>query len=163
MNNSLPRLIDGMIATLRKEVIPHIEGDFARGQAFGVIYMLNSLKLRASWSNEFLVEQLRALEQAARELDELGAEVPAALVPGTRAPREAPASAELESLRNQGDERISALIDWLAAHRDSVSAEAAAHVEAAIDRYLHRQLKWELSTSAKPMFVEISGGAERSA
>ena len=40
MNNSLPRLIDGMVATLRKEVIPHIEGDFARGQAYGVIYML---------------------------------------------------------------------------------------------------------------------------
>lgn len=163
MNNSLPRLIDGMVATLRKEVIPHIEGDFARGQAFGVIYMLNSLKLRASWSNEFLVEQLRALEEAARELDEFGAEIPAALVPGARAPREAPASAELEAMRNQGDERISALIDWLAEHRESVSAEAAARIEATIDRYLHRQLKWELSTSSKPMFVEISGGAERSA
>ena len=163
MNNSLPRLIDGMVATLRKEVIPHIEGDFARGQAFGVIYMLNSLKLRASWSNEFLVEQLRALEEASRELVGLGAEIPAALVPSVRAPDQRPVSAELEAMRNQGDERISALIDWLAAHRDSVSAEAAAHVEAAIDRYLHRQLNWELSTSAKPMFVEISGGAERSA
>jgi len=61
------------------------------------------------------------------------------------------------------DERISALIDWLAAHQDSVSVKVAAHIEATIDRYLHRQLKWELSTSAKPMFVEISGGAERSA
>ena len=27
MNNSLPRLIDGMVATLRKEIIPHIDGD----------------------------------------------------------------------------------------------------------------------------------------
>jgi len=163
MNNSLPRLIDGMVATLRKEVIPHIEGDFARGQAFGVIYMLNSLKLRASWSNEFLIEQLRALEDAARELDGLGAEIPAALVPSVRAPDQTPASAELEAMRNHGDERISALIDWLAAHQDSVSVKVAAHIEATIDRYLHRQLKWELSTSAKPMFVEISGGAERSA
>jgi len=163
MNNSLPRLIDGMVATLRNEVIPHIEDDFARGQAFGVIYMLNSLKLRASWSNEFLVEQLRALEEASRDLAAVGAEIPAGLVLGVHAPDQAPASTELEAMRNQGDERISALIDWLAAHRDSVSAEAAAHVEAAIDRYLHRQLKWELSTSAKPMFVEISGGAERSA
>ena len=163
MNNSLPRLIDGMVATLRKEVIPHIEGDFARGQAFGVIYMLNSLKLRASWSNEFLIEQLRALEEAARELDGLGAGIPAALVPGKCAPPEAPAAAELEAMRDQGDERISALIEWLASNRESVSTVAAAHIEAAIDRYLHRQLKWELSTSAKPMFVEISGGVERSA
>jgi hypothetical protein len=152
-----------MVATLRKEVIPHIEGDFARGQAFGVIYMLNSLKLRASWSNEFLVEQLRALEEASRELAGLGTKIPAALVPGVRAPDQAPASTELEAMRDQGDERISALIDWLAAHRDAVSIETAARIEATIDRYLHRQLKWELSTSAKPMFVEISGGAERSA
>jgi len=163
MNNSLPRLIDGMVATLRKEVIPHIEGDFARGQAFGVIYMLNSLKLRASWSNEFLIEQLRALEDAAREFDGLGAEIPAARVPGVRAPDQAPDSAELEAMRNHGDERISALIDWLAAHQDSVSAKVAAHIEATIDRYLHRQLKWELSTSARPMFVEISGVADKSA
>ena len=163
MNNSLPRLIDGMVATLRKEVIPHIAGDFARGQAFGVIYMLNSLKLRASWSNEFLVEQLRALEEVSRDLSGLGADIPAALVPSVRAPDQTPDSAKLEAIRNQGDERISALIDWLAAHEGSVSAEVAAHIEAAIDRYLHRQLKWELSTSAKPMFVEISGGAERSA
>ena len=90
MNNSLPRLIDGMVATLRKEVIPHIDGDFARGQAFGVIYMLNSLKLRASWSNEFLVEQLRALEEASRDLSGLGAEIPAALVPSVRAPDRTP-------------------------------------------------------------------------
>ena len=76
MNNSLPRLIDGMVATLRKEVIPHIEGDFARGQAFWVIYMFNSLKLRASWLNEFLIEQLRALEDAARELDGSAREFP---------------------------------------------------------------------------------------
>jgi len=68
VNNSLGRLIDGMAATLKSEVIPHVEGDYARGQAFGVIYMLNSLKLRASWSNAFLVGQLRALEQASRAL-----------------------------------------------------------------------------------------------
>jgi hypothetical protein len=163
MNNSLPRLIDGMVATLRREVIPHIDGDFARGQAFGVIYMLNSLKLRASWSNVFLIEQLRALEEASRDLSGLGAEIPAALVPDVRAPDQTPDSAELEAMRNQGDERISALIDWLAANECPVSPGATAHIEATIDRYLHRQLKWELSTSAKPMFVEISGGAERSA
>ena len=163
MNNSLPRLIDGMVATLRKEVIPHIDGDFARGQAFGVIYMLNSLKLRASWSNEFLVEQLRALEEASRELDGLAAELPGAPLPDVHAPAEAPSAADLETVRNAGDARISELIDWLAAHRVSLGAETAARAEAAIDRYLHRQSKWELATSAKPMFVEISGGAERSA
>jgi len=163
VNNSLPRLIDGMVATLRKEVIPHIEGEFARGQAFGVIYMLNSLKLRASWSNEFLVEQLRALEEASRDLEGLGLDIAGAPVPDARTPEQAPTSAQLEATRDKGNERICALIDWLVAHRGAISAETAAHADATIDRYLNRQLKWELSTSAKPMFVEISSGAERSA
>ena len=89
MNNSLPRLIDGMVATLRKEVIPHIDGDFARGQAYGVIYMLGSIKLRAAWSNAFLSEQLRALEAASLELKSLAAELPGAPLPEARERAEA--------------------------------------------------------------------------
>jgi hypothetical protein len=160
MNNSVPRLIDGMVATLRKEIIPHIDGDFARGQAYGVIYMLESLKRRSSWSNEFLVEQLRALADASAELSDLAAELPGAPLPDVHAPESVPDAASLEEARNHGDARVSELIDWLAAHRAHIPSEAAVRAEAAIDRYLYRQLKWELSTSAKPMFVEISGGAE---
>jgi hypothetical protein len=40
-------------------------------------------------------------------------------------------------------------------------AEAAASVESIVDAYLARQAKYEISTSAKPMFVEMSGGAEK--
>ena len=60
MNNSLHRLIDGMVATLRSEVIPNIGTEFARGQAFGVIYMLNSIRLRAEWSSAFHGELIAA-------------------------------------------------------------------------------------------------------
>jgi hypothetical protein len=90
VNNSLERLIDGMAATLRMEVIPYVEADYARGQAFGVIYMLNSLKLRASWSNAFLLGQLRALADAARSLGPLAAELPGAPVPDLRGLPELP-------------------------------------------------------------------------
>ena len=109
MNNSLTRLIDGMAATLRKDVIPHVEGDYARGQAFGVIYMLNSLKLRAAWSNAFLLEQLHALEDASRELaalDLLGAPLPA-----THAPTELLDAAALTAMRDAGDRRLCELVD----------------------------------------------------
>ena len=37
MNNSFPRLIDGMCATLRTEVLSRLDDEFARGQVFGVI------------------------------------------------------------------------------------------------------------------------------
>lgn len=160
MNNSVSRLIEGMVATLRREVIPHVEGDFARGQAYGVIYMLNSLQRRAAWSNRFLSEQLRALSKASHDLEALAAELPGAPIPTVATPPELPDAAALEAARNAGDERLCALIDWLAERREALPATAVARAEAIIDDYLNRQLKWELETSAKPMFTEISRGSE---
>ena len=163
MNNSLPRLIDGMIATLRREIIPRVEGDFARGQAFGLIYMLNSIRLRASWSNVFLLEQILALDEASRDLEAVVVELPGAPAPDVHAPVGLPTEAELEAARDRGDAKICELIDWLAAHRDAAPAAAVARADAVVARYVHRQLKWELSTSARPMFDEMSRGSEKSA
>ena len=115
MNNSLERLIDGMAATLRTDVIPHIEGDYARGQAFGVIYMLNSLKLRASWSNAFLLGQLQPLQEAGCALGSLAADLPGAPLPAVATPKDLPEAAELQAARDEGDAQMCALIDWLAA------------------------------------------------
>jgi hypothetical protein len=161
VNNSLPRLIDGMVATLRKEVIPHVDGDFARGQAYGVIYMLNSLKFRTSWSNGFLGEQLRALGDLSRELEPLAEQLAGARLPNVGALAELPDAAALEAQRDDGDRRICELIDWIAANGAGIPPETRAQAGAAIDKYLNRQARFELSTSAKPMFVEMSGGAEK--
>jgi hypothetical protein len=163
VNNSLPRLIDGMIATLRGEIIPHVEGDFARGQAFGLIYMLSSIRLRAAWSNEFLLEQIRALEDASQDLEAVMADLTGAPALTVRAPSGAPTAGELESMRDQGAARVCELIDWLAAHGAGAPAVAVARADDIIARYVHRQLKWELTTSAKPMFDEISRGSEKGA
>ena len=161
MNNSLTRLIDGMVATLRKEVIPRVEGEYARGQAFGVVYMLNSLKLRCSWSDAFLVEQLQALEDASLELGALAPALRDAPLPEVYAPAALPEAGSLEAMRDAGDARLCDLIDWLAANRAGLPAETAAQAERIVDAYLSRQAKYEISTSAKPMFVEMSGGAEK--
>jgi hypothetical protein len=161
VNNSLPRLIDGMVATLRNEVIPHVDGDFARGQAYGVIYMLNSLRLRASWSNGFLVEQLRALDDLSCELEPLAEQLAGAGLPNVRAPAELPDAAALAAQRDEGDRCVCELIDWLATNGAGIPPETRAQAEVAIDKYLNRQARFELSTSAKPMFVEMSGGTEK--
>jgi hypothetical protein len=150
-----------MVATLRKEIIPHVEGEFARGQAFGVIYMLNSLKLRASWSNGYLHEQLRALDELSRELARLAEDLPGAPLDLARAAPALPESAALEAERDAASQKLCELIDWLASHDDSVSSDARARAEAMIDKYLNRQFRHEILTSAKPMFVEMSGGAEK--
>jgi hypothetical protein len=160
MNNSLPRLIDGMIATLRREVIPNIDGDFARGQAIGVIYMLNSIQRRASWSNRFFQEQLLAFNTASRKLQILASQLPGAPLPSVPDAPDLPSEGALEAARNAGDEQLCILIDWLAEHRDSLSAGLVAEVEAILGDYLNRQLKWDIETSAKPMFTEISRGRE---
>ena len=60
MNNSFARLIDGMNATLRKEVLTRLDDEFARGQVFGIINLLNTFKVRADWSAGFLLEQIAA-------------------------------------------------------------------------------------------------------
>jgi hypothetical protein len=117
--------------------------------------MLNSLKLRASWSNAFLLGQLRALEEASHALKAL--DLPGAPLPDLVAPETLPDAAELQSARDAGDAKICALIDWLAG-RDG---DAAAKAQAIVDDYIGKQTKYEAMTSARPMFVEMSGGAEQ--
>ena len=159
MNNSFERLIDGMTEALRTAVIPHVDDEFARGQAFGVIFMLNSLKLRAGWTDAFLGEQLAALGELRQALDAVAA-APQAM------PRIAPpddAALSSEARRDAGDGQVAALIDWLSDHGGSMPADTRAAVEAAINAYLKRQIRNELTTSARPMFAEISLGREQDA
>ncbi len=159
MNNSFERLIDGMTEALRTAVIPHVEGEFARGQAFGVIFMLNSLKLRAGWTDAFLGDQLAALDDLRQALDAIGG-APDAMPHLTKS--DDPASSS-EARRDAGDGQVAALIDWLSDHGASLPTDTRAAVEAAIDAYLKRQIRHELTTSARPMFAEISLGREQDA
>ena len=160
MNNSLGRLIDGvLVATLRKEVIPRVEGDYARGQAFGVVYMLNSLKLRASWSNAFLLDQLSARSKTqAASLKALAPDLPGAPLLDVHAPPPTPCRTQMPSKRcgTRATRACAILIDWLGANRARLPEQAVARAETAIDTYLARQAKYEISTSARPMFVEMS-------
>lgn len=156
MNNSLHRMIEGMAATLRLEVIPQIGTEFARGQAYGVIYMLNSLALRASWSPAFLGEQIAAQLMLRDALAPLlvGCDAPAL----PQAPAPGLGIEALEALRDDNDGRICALIDW--AGRATLAAELATAIEAQLRACMDRQLKWELQTSARPMFAEMSSGSK---
>jgi hypothetical protein len=158
VNNSLPRLLDGMIATLREAILPHLQDDFARGQAFGIIYMLKSIERRAAWSNEFLGEQLQALADLGSELAAVAPDLPR---PQNVAAPNLSRAAELEARRDEGDARVCELIDWLAAHRATLHDATAARIDEALNRYVTRQIKWDVSTSARPMFEEISRGAEK--
>ena len=158
MNNSLERLIDGMIEALRQEVIPHTQGEYARGQVFGVIFLLKNLRLRTAWSPAFLGEQLAALAELASALTVVRDWPSDAPRLPMSAGRDVPMPTE--AMRDAGDAAVSALIDWLGTHEGRLSAESARIADTAIDAYISRRLRHEIATSAKPMFAEISLGRE---
>jgi hypothetical protein len=156
MNNSLARIIDGMIATVRSEIIARLDDEFARGQAYGVVDLLNNLKPRIDW----LVTPLYAevLDQLAL-LDRLGEILAGASPPALAEPAQvlpgAPAH-EIEQLRNRLDAFICELIDWLAQRRDTLPAEMIAAAEAALKQHMQAQLKREMALTPKPLFAEIA-------
>ena len=159
MNNSLARLLEGIIDTLRQDILPELQGEFVRGQAFGIIYALNSVKLRAAWSSNFLLAQLDSLDELAADIGSLAQSLPQ--MPALDLPAErTPDPAVLERIRNQADASLCGIIDWLHANGETMAAEPRARLDAAIRAYVHRQLKHEIATSARPMFAEISSGVE---
>jgi hypothetical protein len=143
MNNSLARLIDGMIEALRTEVIPATQGAFARGQAFGVIFMLETLKLRADWSDAYRGELHNAV-------DALRTALSAIVLPEGVAPFPIDATA------------VEAADAWVCDTYDRLEGQApqVLAVRRLLDEYVHRCLRHEIGASARPMFAEISLGQE---
>lgn len=156
MNNSFARLIDGMCATLRSEVLTRLDDEFARGQVFGVINLLNTFKTRADWSAGFLLEQIAAQHQAFDALRPLVG-IP---LPDEPLPEVAPA-AELLARRDRGNRALEAVLAWL----DSEAVAAAdpaqrAAVEAVLRRALRAEVDIELRHAPRPLFAEMSSGRE---
>ncbi|HMN80541.1 MAG TPA: hypothetical protein PKA20_11485 [Burkholderiaceae bacterium] len=160
MNNSFVRLIDGMCATLRNEVLPRLDDEFARGQVFGVINLLNTFRVRADWSAGFLAQQVNAQSQALNaagiELANV-AQAPAALQRPTVEPVGA---AELLRLRDEGNRAIGELLGWLAGHRGTLPPEKVAEVERLLRGALRTEIELELKHSPRPLFAEMSSGRE---
>jgi hypothetical protein len=155
MNNSFARLIDGACATLRTEVLPRLEDEFARGQVFGVINLLNTLKVRADWSASFLLQQLAAqkaaLDGVAALLDE----------PASPALPVSTPIAELLAMRDEGNRRISTMLARLDAQDATLVPGAMAQAEALLRQAMRAEVEIELRNAPRPLFAEMSSGHER--
>lgn len=160
MNNSFDRLIDGMCATLRSEVLTRLDDEFARGQVFGVINLLNTFKARADWSPEFLVQQLQAQAQALEQVRACLQGAPAAAqIPRLQIP--VPVTADsLLALRDDGNRAIGELLTWLSSHRETLPAETALAIEQALRQSMRSEIEIELKNSPRPLFAEMSSGKE---
>jgi hypothetical protein len=158
MTNSLERLFDGMIDVLHTRVIPRIQDEFARGQAYGALDMLRNLKPRVEWAVGPLQEDVTAELAVSERI--------AALLAGSQAPslpaacRETPGTTagELERTRDRIDEHLCAVLRWISEHRDAIAVDRAAEVETAIRDQQRPRLKREVKLTAPPLFGEISRG-----
>ena len=155
MNNSFPRLIEGMCATLRTEVLTRLDDEFARGQVFGVINLLNTFKVRADWSAGFLLQQIAAQQAALNGVAALLPGVPAAGALSPTTP-----IAELLALRDEHNRRIAALLARLDAERHTLAPDTAAQAEALLRQAMRAEVDIELKNAPRPLFAEMSSGSE---
>jgi hypothetical protein len=160
MNNSFARLIDGMCATLRGEVLERLDDEFARGQVFGVINLLNTFKARADWSPEWLALQIQAqctaLDEARRGLQGVN---DAPVLP-ERQPPVTVSATDLLAQRDEGNRQVGEVLAWVADHRDRLPADVAQGVERALRQAMRTEIEIELKYSPRPLFAEMSSGRE---
>lgn len=163
MNNSFPRLIDGMCVTLRAQVLPRLTDDYARSQVFGVINLLNTFKVRADWSAGFLLEQIQAQREALHNVAELLRQAPPQIdvpaVPALPTPVATPV-AELLALRDEGNRAIGAWSAWLDANRARLQESHAARIDELLREAMRAEVAIELKNSPRPLFAEMSSGTE---
>jgi hypothetical protein len=161
MNNSLNRLIDGIIIALEREIIPRVDDAYARGQAFAVMDLLRNMRPRLEWSREVTLAQVGLQEAALGRVDDLcrgQAERPPAYAPPP-APSNTLGTKELEVRRDRLEAEVCSLLKWLAGHRAALDAAVAKSIEDTLTNYMREAIKRELALTANPLFAEISRGA----
>ncbi len=160
MNNSIGRLLDGISATLREDVIPRIEDPYARGQAVGVIDVLNNLKPRIDWAHAPLKAEIEELHGALLKVQALFEGRPdaplASPVEALRAP--GPDTGSLLELRSRLEQQAAEALQWLSGRLDE--DEAASAAMAVLRGAMHRNLEREMKLTSKPLFAEIAAGAK---
>jgi hypothetical protein len=161
MSQSFDLLIDGIIETIRLRILPQLSDDSIRGQAYGVIFALNGLKLSADWAIAPLQNQIVLQDKAFAEVARLGAGLDHPVVPsGPRVPSNLPESADLERLRNDGDRKLGELLTWTSGPGAAADPERARAIQTTLRHIIRDQLKIDISTMAKPMFHELATGEE---
>ena len=160
MNNSLDRLFAGIIASLGHEIIPRLEDEFARGQAYAAIDLLNNLRPRIDWAVGPLAVQIAAQLAAARRIEELAQGLqqgPPALPPALAVAPDPASGESLRQLRDQLDEHLCRVIEWHNQPPENAAAAQVAAIRAVTAHYMQEQVRREVSLLPKPLFGEIAG------
>jgi hypothetical protein len=160
MTNSLERIFDGIIDALQSSVIPAIQDESARSQAYGVLDMMRNLKPRVEWAlgplQDDVAQQLALIARIAALTDRTALAPPAA--PSDTALPTRPTATEVEPMRDRLDEYLCAVLRWADENRSRLPAGRAEEVEAAIRDQQRARLRREVKLTAPPLFGEISRG-----
>lgn len=153
MNIPLERLIDGIIATMRSDVIPHVGDSYARGQAVGVIDLLTNIAPRIEWSRAPLARSLDAKRALLGEVARLVPEAAAIALPGG----DGETSAELLDRRNALDAALGDAIALAWSRREEPGCARAIEL---IRTHLRDEMQAEMKITRKPLFAEIASGGD---
>jgi hypothetical protein len=153
VNNSLDRLIGGIIATLRAHVIPNVTDGYARGQAIGVIDLLNNIAPRLEWARAPLAEAVAERRSTIRAVRALVPDAPAGEDELSDQALASASSAALAAERDRLDGEIADLIAWT--HGQSARGGGGA-ARAGLRQRVHQELKRDMKLTKKPLFAEIS-------
>ncbi len=152
MNIPLNRLIEGIIATMRSDVIPHVADPYARGQAVGVIDLLNNIAPRVEWAQAPLARLVQAKRDLLAEL--------AGLAPVVAAPEPAAMAETAEDLLAAKARLDAAIGDAIALIWPRRHEPDFARAAALVQSHLHDEMAAELKMTRKPLFAEIASGGD---
>ncbi len=154
MNIALARLIEGMIATLRADVIPHVADPYARGQAVGVIDLLNAVAPRIEWARAPLRERLMAKRLV---IDELSRIMAVDALPEIDADRAG--TGELIDALARCDAVLSGAFAAAIEGGATLDATARDTALALLKAHVQQDMTAEMKLTRKPLFAEIAAGA----
>jgi hypothetical protein len=154
VNIALERLFEGIVATLRADVIPNVSDGYARGQAVGVIDLINNIAARVEWARapllESVCEKRRLLSSVAAALEEPSPEAGGAM--------ESLGSAELSAERARLEADICEAMKRAHARSGEPAAREALRL---MIRHAHDEAAAEMKLTRKPLFGEIASGKDR--
>jgi hypothetical protein len=159
MNISLERVLEGIIATLRSDVIPNVSDAYARGQAVGVIDLLNNIGPRIEWARAPVVQAIAEKRALLRTIGDLLPDMP---VPAT-SDAEATTTAELAAERDRLDAEIGDVLALIHARQPAGKAEAQQQALGLLKQHMHDELSREMKLTRKPLFAEIASGGDAKA
>jgi hypothetical protein len=155
MNIPLERLIEGIVATLRTDVIPNVADGYARGQAVGVIDLLNNIGPRIEWAREPILEAVSEKSTLLRKVGDLMPEL-GAVAAGIHF-----AMMSTGALSAERDRLDAVIGDVLAAiHDGGGQSEAGRQALGLLKQHIHDDVGREMKLTRKPLFAEIASGTD---